>query len=66
MKYILGFFKFWYHFIVGDDWRIAAGVVLGLCLVALLAHTHATIWWVLPLLVVTMLSLSLWLTTRRH
>ena len=30
------FGRFWYEFIVGDDWRIAAGVVLVLALDAVL------------------------------
>ena len=30
MKYITGFFAFWYDFIVGDAWEVAAGVVLSL------------------------------------
>jgi hypothetical protein len=28
MRYVSGFFRFWYDFLVGDSWRIAAGVVL--------------------------------------
>lgn len=38
MKYITGFFLFWYDFLVGDDWKIAASVVLTLVLTALVAH----------------------------
>jgi hypothetical protein len=65
MRYIKQFFSFWYHFIVGDDWRIALGVVVGLGLVALLSYkTHHRVWWLLPILVVTMLTLSLWTATR--
>lgn len=26
MRFVVAFFGFWYAFIVGDDWRIAAGV----------------------------------------
>jgi hypothetical protein len=33
---VTGFGRFWWDFIVGDDWRIAAGVVLALALGALL------------------------------
>jgi hypothetical protein len=31
VRYVSGFGRFWYDFVVGDDWRIAAGVagVLG-------------------------------------
>jgi len=28
MRVAKAFFAFWYDFIVGDDWRIAAGVVI--------------------------------------
>lgn len=66
MRYIKQFFAFWYHFIVGDDWRIAVGVVLGFVLVASIVHyTHYQVWWLLPLLVVSMLTLSLWAATRQ-
>ena len=27
MRYVKGFGRFWYDFVVGEDWRIAAGVV---------------------------------------
>jgi hypothetical protein len=27
MRYLKGFGQFWYDFIVGDDWKIAAAVV---------------------------------------
>jgi hypothetical protein len=30
MKYLKAFGQFWYDFIVGDDWKIAVGVVLAL------------------------------------
>jgi hypothetical protein len=32
----VGFLRFWWDFIVGDDWRIAAGVVAVLAVGALL------------------------------
>ena len=35
-RFVVGFARFWWDFIVGDDWRIAAGVVLVLGLGALL------------------------------
>src|SRR5207245_10548287 len=28
MRYITGFFRFWYDFLVGDSWQLTAGVVL--------------------------------------
>ena len=36
MRFVAGFLRFWWDFIVGDDWRIAAGVVVVLALGALL------------------------------
>jgi hypothetical protein len=46
------FFRFWYDFVVGDDWTIAVGVVLALSVTAVLAHYGLdTVWWLLPLVV---------------
>jgi hypothetical protein len=36
MSVVRGFLRFWYDFVVGDDWRIALGVVLVLSAGALL------------------------------
>jgi hypothetical protein len=36
VRYVRGFGRFWYDFIVGDDWRIAAGVCLMLAVGAVL------------------------------
>jgi len=67
MNYLKRFGSFWYHFVVGDDWRIAGGVVIGLTLVAFLTHSvQIQVWWLLPVMVVIMLSLSLWHATRRR
>jgi hypothetical protein len=42
MRFARGFARFWWDFIVGDDWRIAAGVVTALAAGALLvADTSA-------------------------
>ena len=41
MRFLRAFGRFWYDFIVGDDWRIAAGVVLVLAAGAALAGTRA-------------------------
>ncbi len=53
------FLRFWWDFIVGDDWRVAAGIALALGLTALLATTWASAWVVLPLAVAAVLWLSL-------
>ena len=65
MNTIERFFSFWYRFIVGDDWRIALGVIIGLAITAYLTHVaKIQAWWLLPVLVVTALSLSLWRASR--
>ncbi|MDT7723688.1 MAG: hypothetical protein QOI21_264 [Actinomycetota bacterium] len=28
MKFVKAFFRFWYEFVIGDDWKIAAAVVI--------------------------------------
>jgi len=32
MKFLKAFGEFWYDFIIGDDWKIAVGVVVALAL----------------------------------
>ena len=41
MKLIVGFGQFWWDFIVGDEWKIAAGVVASLVVGAILVATTA-------------------------
>jgi hypothetical protein len=42
VRFATGFLRFWWDFVVGDDWRIAAGVVVVLGAGALLvAQTGA-------------------------
>jgi hypothetical protein len=48
-----------WEFVVGDDWRIAAGVVVALAVTALLASAGVAAWWVMPLAVLGLLALSL-------
>jgi hypothetical protein len=58
------FAAFWYDFVVGDDWVIAAGVVIGLLGTYLLSHAGIVAWWLLPLLIAVLLPVSLWRATR--
>jgi hypothetical protein len=37
MKFLKAFGLFWYDFVIGDDWKIAAYVVVALAIVATLA-----------------------------
>jgi hypothetical protein len=46
-------------FVVGDDVRIAVGVVVSLGLAAVAAHAGLNPWWLLPLAVPAVLGASL-------
>lgn len=63
MAYVLGFLRFWYDFIVGDDWRVAVGVALGLVATAL-ANRVMHAWWLLPAVVMMVLAISVWPVRR--
>ncbi len=59
MKYLRSFGRFWWDFIVGDDWRVAAGVAVALALTKFLTHEGVNAWWLLPAAVAIVLALSL-------
>jgi len=52
------FARFWYEFVVGEDWRVAVGIAVALGLTAILVRLDVTAWWLLPLAVVLLLGLS--------
>ena len=58
------FLRFWWGFVVGDDWRVAAGVALGISAVAALHSEDVAAWWLLPLAVLLVLYVSLRRETR--
>ena len=64
MKRVRSFLAFWYDFIVGDDWRVAAGVVLALVVTAALAHSGVNAWWLLPVAAAVLLGYSVHRATR--
>ena len=64
MSHLRAFGRFWWNFIVGDDWLVAAGVGVGLGVSALLAHRGIAAWWVLPATVALVLRASLGRATR--
>ncbi|HZR51924.1 MAG TPA: hypothetical protein VFB06_20715 [Streptosporangiaceae bacterium] len=51
---------FWYDFVIGDDWQVAAIVVAALAVTALLVHqAGVNAWWLIPLAVFAALGWSL-------
>jgi hypothetical protein len=59
VRYLRSFGRFWWNFIVGDDWRVAAGVAVALGLTSVLAHNGVNAWWLLPAAVALLLADSL-------
>jgi hypothetical protein len=66
---IRGFARFWWDFVVGDDWRIAAGVALMLVLGGLLVRGEVVrtdaIAVGLPILIVGLVTASILRDARR-
>ncbi len=54
-----------WHFLAGDDWQTALGVVGGLALTALIAAASLTAWWVMPIATLALLRSSLLRKARR-
>jgi Flp pilus assembly protein TadB len=66
MKYIVAFGRFWYDFLVGDDWTIAVAVVVAVALTALLSRVTSAAWIVMVVAVAAILPISVWRVARAH
>jgi hypothetical protein len=64
VKHVVAFGRFWWSFVIGDDWIVAAGVGIVLGVTALLAHDDVTAWWLPPIAVVVLLGVSLRRATK--
>ena len=53
------FLRFWWDFVVGDDWRAAAGVVVALGATAAIVAGGVDAWWLMPIAVALVLYVSL-------
>ena len=60
---VIAFGAFWVDFIVGDDWRIAAGIVASFILTATITYSSFT-WAIVPFFVALFLSYSLFRASR--
>ena len=65
IRALVAFARFWYGFIIGDDWTVAAAVSAGFVGTWLLLRAHVTAWWLLPLVVVGITSDGLLRDRRR-
>jgi hypothetical protein len=66
MKYVVAFGRFWWDFVVGDDWLTAVGLVVALGVTAAVAHDDVTAWWLLPVAVIGLLAISIRRATTRR
>jgi hypothetical protein len=53
------FAAFWYDFVIGDDWRAAAGVAVALGVTYAASRSSTAVWWIVPVAVVVLLVWSL-------
>jgi hypothetical protein len=60
MRRVRAFGAFLYDFVVGDDWRVAAGVVVAIGVTAVVAAAGLTAWWIMPVAALGLLAASLW------
>ena len=63
---VIAFLRFWYEFIVGDDWSVAVAVIAALVLTYAIGTTAFPAWLVLPAIVAIVLPVSLWRVARRR
>jgi hypothetical protein len=65
MSAIGSFARFWWDFVVGDDWRVAAGIAVTLVATRFLVDRGVDAWWLTPIAVALLLAASLWRVGRR-
>ncbi len=64
MNTLRRFLRFLWDFVIGDDWRIAAAVAVALVVTLVLSNNGVASWWLLPLVVAVILSVSVWGVAR--
>lgn len=65
MRPLKAFLAFWYDFVIGDDWTVAAAVTVALAVTYAVSRTSVPAWWIVPGAVVVIFPLSLRRATRR-
>ena len=65
MRRLKSLVRFVWDFVVGDDWRIAVGVIVALAVTAVVAGGSVAAWWILPTAVAGLLAFSVWHAVHR-
>jgi uncharacterized membrane protein len=60
MARLKSFGAFWYDFVIGDDWRVAAGVIVAFLATWGVSTATGAAWWVTPAVIVVLLPVTLW------
>jgi hypothetical protein len=58
-SFVFGVGRFLYGFIFGDDWRVAAAVLLGLVASGFLIANQIQVWWLVPVIAIVQTWFSL-------
>ena len=66
MRRVSAVLHFVWDFVIGDDWRIAAGVVVALGATSLASNQSSSVWWILPAAVSVLLAMSVFAAARRR
>ena len=64
MKRLKAFGRFWWDFVIGDDWLVAVLVAVAIGATAALAHSGVNAWWLMPVAVAVLLAGSVLRATR--
>jgi uncharacterized membrane protein len=59
LGWLKGFGRFWYGFVVGDDWTVAATVAVALVATWLLHRAAVAGWWLPPLAAMVAVGVSI-------
>jgi hypothetical protein len=63
---IIAFGRFWYDFVIGDDWRIAVGVAFAFAITYAVSRSASPAWWIVPAAVPVLLACSVWRAARNR